>query len=118
MCKCYINHFFARDIPQVGTNGYFTFQAFRGYTPFIFNENTTLSLVAPFFTDIDISRGVGQIIYENHTLSTSKDLISKVDSIINKKTQANFKGKWMLVATWEDVPQYGSYYNIVRFPSC
>ena len=76
------------------------------------------ALVAPFFTDIDISRGVGQIIYENHTLSTSKDLISRVDYIINEQTQANFKGKWMLVATWEDVPQFGSDYNIVRFPSC
>ena len=55
---------------QVGTNGYFTFQYFTSFAPFIFNENTTQSLVAPFFTDIDIGQG-GQIDYEIHTVTTS-----------------------------------------------
>ena len=98
---------------QVGTNGYFTFDVFAGFVPFTFNENVSLSLVAPFFTDIDISTGVGQIIYEIHTLPTSRRIISKVNSIIKKQTKENFRGEWMLVATWEDVPQYGTNRNIV-----
>ena len=100
---------------QVGTNGYFTFDEFIDPRPFMFNDNISLSLVAPFFTDIDISEGVGQIVYEVHTLSTSKHVISKVDSIVKKQKQENFKGEWMLVATWEDVPQYETNHNIVSY---
>ena len=73
---------------------------FTGYSPFIFNENTTQSLVAPFFTDIYISGGVGQINYEIHTVTTS---LSEVNSLINEHTQTEFNGEWLLVATWDNV---------------
>ena len=89
---------------QVGTNGYFTFQYFTGFSPFIFNENTTQSLVAPFFTDIYISDGVGQIYYEIHTVTTSQSILSEVNSLINEHTQTEFNGEWLLVATWDNVP--------------
>ena len=98
---------------QVGTNGYFTFEGFLGYQPFLFDENTILSLVAPFFTDIDISRGIGQINYEIHTRSSSESILSLVNSIINKQTETEFNGNWLLVATWDNVPQFGGPYNIV-----
>ena len=99
---------------QVGTNGYFTFDGFTGYSPFIFNENTTQSLVAPFFTDIDISEGVGQIDYEIHTLTTSQSILSEVNSLINEHTQTEFNGEWLLVATWDNVPPFGDN-SIVRY---
>ena len=99
---------------QVGTNGYFTFDGFTGYSPFIFNENTTQSLVAPFFTDINISEGVGQIDYEIYTLTTSQSILSEVNSLINEHTQTEFNGEWLLVATWDNVPPFGDN-SIVRY---
>ena len=100
---------------QVGTNGYFTFEFFTGFSPFLFNNNTNLSLVAPFFTDIDISDGVGRINYEVHTEFTSEIILTEVNAIINEHTQANFTGFWLLVASWEDVPPFGDS-SIVRIP--
>ena len=92
---------------QVGTNGYFTFAEFDGYSPFLFDESTDIPIVAPFFTDIDISDGIGQINYETHTRSTSEYAISQVDSVINQQAETDFSGRWMLVATWDGVPPFG-----------
>ena len=92
---------------QVGTNGYFSFTGFSGFGSFLFNENTTLPLVAPFFTDIDISGGIGGIDYELHTEDTSQSILSQVDSVINDHAGTNFNGRWMLVATWDNVPPFG-----------
>ena len=89
---------------QVGTNGYFTFDGFTGFSPFTFNENTTQSLVAPFFTDIYISTGVGQINYEIHTPTTSQAILSQVNSLISNYAQTQFDGVWLLVAAWDGVP--------------
>ena len=60
--------------------------------------------MAPFFTDIDISEGVGQIDYEIHTVTTSQSILSEVNSLINEHTQTEFNGEWLLVATWDNVP--------------
>ena len=98
---------------QVGTNGYFTFDEFNGYSPFLFNKDGVHSLVAPFFTDTDISQGIGQIDYEIHTNSTSESILSSVDELINFHLNANFSGKWMVVATWDRVQPFGNY-SIVR----
>ena len=96
---------------QVGTNGYFTFEMFTGYIPFIFHENVNHSLVAPFFSDIDIELGFGQIDYEIHTEITSQSILSQVNSLINDQAQTNFNGKWLLVAMWDKVPPYPGYSN-------
>ena len=95
---------------QVGTNGYFTFDEFTAFT---FSESTTIPLVAPFFADNDISFGVGEIIYEVHTESTSESIISYVNSIVNQNHHADFEGKWMLVATWSGVPPFSGFGGIV-----
>ena len=91
---------------QVGSNGYFTFDGFTSWLPFTFNENTIQSLVAPFFTDLDI-REVGQINYEVHNETTSQSLLSRVNSLIKHHAQTEFIGEWMLVATWDGVQHYG-----------
>ena len=112
-CLCiFPNYYYDNVYTQIGTNGYFTFDGFTGYSPFTFNENTTQSLVAPFFTDIDISGG-GQIVYEVHTVTTSQSILSEVNSLINEHTQTQFNGEWLLVATWDNVPPYGDN-SIVR----
>ena len=63
--------------------------------------------MAPFLADIDISEGVGQIDYEIHTEATSESILYEVNSLINEHAGTEFNGKWMLVATWDDVPPYG-----------
>ena len=103
---------------QVGTNGYFTFKEFTNFSPFTFNGNRNLSLVAPFFTDIDISSGYGQINYEIHTKITSQFILSQVNSVINDHAQTEFSGDWLLVAMWDEVPRFGGGYSIVREFSC
>ena len=60
--------------------------------------------MAPFFTDIYISGGVGQINHEIHTVTTSQSILSEVNSLINEHTQTEFSGEWLLVATWDNVP--------------
>ena len=89
----------------MGTNGYFTFDLYFGWIPFIFSENSTLALVAPFFADNDITAG-GQIAYEIHTPTTSQSILSLVNSVINNYAQTDFYGEWLLVATWDEVPSY------------
>ena len=68
--------------------------------------------MAPFFTDIDISTGIGQIDYEIHTKRTSESILSLVNLVIN---DTDFNGEWLLAATWDDVPPFGDS-NIVRIP--
>ena len=99
MCACALIQI------QVGTNGYFTFTGYTGWIPFLFDGNT-LPLVAPFFADIDISNGVGQINYEVHTDDISDSLLSQVNSLISDHAGTEFNGRWMLVATWDQVPPY------------
>ena len=80
---------------QVGTNGYFTFDRFTGYSPFSFNENTTQSLVAPYFTDIDISDGIGQINYEIHTPTTSPSILTQVNLLFMHTPISMESGCWL-----------------------
>ena len=97
---------------QVGTNGYFTFDGFTGYSPFLFNENSSVSLVAPFFTDIDISSGIGEISYEVHNGTVSEPVLTSVDSLINEYMQTDFHGEWLLVAKWDNVPHISDGFNV------
>jgi hypothetical protein len=64
--------------------------------------------VAPFFTDIDISFGIGQIIYAVYNDTIPEGILSSVNSVINEHMLTDFKAEWLLVATWENVPEFGS----------
>ena len=66
-----------------------------------------MPLIAPYYTDIDISNGVGTISYEVHSDTTSMSLLSKVSSLINEYKQTEFSGEWMLLAEWRDAPKFG-----------
>jgi len=103
-------------LSQVCTNGYFVFdRVVTSYTPYLFNGFDTYSLVAPFFTDIDISRGVGQIQYEMHTTATSEYLLSNVNKLINEHTEMEFSGEWLLIAEWRDTPAFARPLDIVSY---
>ena len=95
---------------QVCTNGHISFGVATPYIYIIyadlFDEYFFAPLVAPYLIDIDHSFGVGNISYEVHTVTTSKSLLSKVNSLINEHMGTQFSGEWMLVAEWKDVPRY------------
>ena len=102
----------------MGTNGYFTFSTFTGFTPFRFEQGNGLSLVAPFFTDIDISRGQGSITYSTHDdfneeLSTA--VAQSIDAAVNTVLHTNFSTQWFVVASWSDVAAYGKYDTVSLF---
>ena len=61
-------------------------------------------LVAPFWADVDIEEGVGNISYQIY--STGSPLLDTVNTIISDEENINFIGHWMLVAEWDDVPPY------------
>ena len=99
---------------QIGTNGYFSFDQldlFRNYPTVLFNEQSSASIVAPYFTYMDISyNGGGNIFYEAHTADTSQILLSSIDAVINQNMETEFHGEWLLVAEWNNVQEqeYGS----------
>ena len=99
---------------QVGTNGYISFdKVFTEYATFEFPGAGQVTLVAPFFSDIDISKGTGRISYEVHTRRNSESLFSKVNSIINEEMGTDFFGAWLLLAEWRNAPEFGRSQTIV-----
>lgn len=63
-------------------------------------------LVAPFWDDIDIRRA-GNIFYEVHAAfsgnADSLNLLSQVDTYIQRSTGRTFFGSWMVIAQWDMV---------------
>ena len=88
--------------------------ALRSWTPYLFPGSGQNSLAAPFFTDIDISEGVGHIRYEIHTNASSEYLLS-VSTLINEHMGTEFSGEWLMIAEWRDVPAFGQSLNIVSY---
>jgi len=70
-------------------------------------------IVAPYWTNISLSGGIGTVSYEIHTPTSSPALLSAVHSFIHQKEHNKFAGTWMLVTEWRDVPQSGSSTSLV-----
>ncbi len=89
------------------TNGLFSFgRSVTYFNPVLFPSSNEYSyLVAPFWADHDI-RPFGSLSYEVHGQTTS--LISQVGTLISEQENTLFNGTWMLVAEWNDAPEYGS----------
>ena len=96
---------------QVSTEGYFSVgdtlsrvynvpQRFSSSSPFT-------HFIAPFWSNSDISNRVGNVSYEVHTRYHAPNLINLVSSFISQQQQVQFNGTWMLVARWNNVPQFG-----------
>lgn len=62
--------------------------------------------VMPYYSNIDNSRGVGEIKYEVHTLASVSSFLVDVSTFIRKETGSLFSGKWMLLAEWRNIPHY------------
>ena len=63
-------------------------------------------LVAPFWAKHDTSY-LGHVAYETHTLFNGTALMSTVNTYINTKLGNDFRGTWLLLVEWKDIPQDG-----------
>ena len=89
---------------QVGTNGLLSFD--ESYNSFLnrpFTQSSTLYLVAPFWDDVDIRGGNGDIFYMT---TYSGFFLYQVNSYIQYVRPTDFEATWMLVAYWVGVHPY------------
>ena len=113
---------------QIATNGILSFgEAYSHYTPEIFpGVSTSVQnglLIAPFWDDVDISGGGGNVSYQTFSSSdedvVTTDNLNTVNSYVNSMHgDGNFTGAWMLVASWDHVSPYphGSFQSEIFFP--
>ena len=83
---------------------------FTRFTPQLFPYGS-LYLAAPFWDDVNIQWGIGDISYQIY--STGSSLLDTVNTIISDEENVNFNGHWMLVAEWNSVPEFGGSPNQV-----
>ena len=69
-----------------------------------FPGSSSYSVVAPFAADIDIT-STGSVKYTQFTTSNSSQM-NRVSSFIRSQTGDGFYGTRMMVAEWNDVPEY------------
>ena len=62
----------------------------------------TTPFIAPYWIDNDPSLR-GNVSYEVHT--TGSPLLNQVNDYISSNQNAQFRGTWMMVAFWWDVPE-------------
>ena len=75
-------------------------------------------IVAPFWSNSDISNRIGNISYEVHTIENLASQIALVSSFISQQQQVQFSGNWMLVAKWNNIPQFGGPLTVVSGYRC
>ena len=89
---------------QINTNGIISMNGpFSPYTPQLFPYQSQY-LVAPFWDDVNIAVGVGNISYQVYSIGTPP--LDTVNTIISDKENINFTAHWMLVAEWDEVPAF------------
>ena len=95
------------NVKQVGTNGLLSFDiSYNSFSNQQFPGSSTISsfyLVAPFWDDVDITGGNGEISYEIHT---SGFYLDEVNAFLQRKRPSNFEGTWMAVVYYNAVHPY------------
>ena len=81
---------------------------FLEFEPELFPLNFVY-LVAPFWADVDIEGGVGDVSYQVY--STGSPLLVTVNAFISDERNFDFNGRWMLIAQWNGVSAYASPTN-------
>ena len=96
------------------TNGFFTLDLlFESFSPQRFPV-PGVYVVAPFWSDVSTVGGNSRIRYEVRSTITGGTPIEAVNTYIrHKKKHTMFEAKWMLVAKWEEVPEYESLTSLV-----
>lgn len=91
---------------QVNNNGDVTFDtALRQYISLAFPINGSHKMIAPFWTDIDTTRG-GYLWYRTTTdFSILQNGTNNIRTVF--PSLVTFSATWMMVVTWEDVAEIG-----------
>ncbi|XP_033097637.1 mucin-4-like, partial [Anneissia japonica] len=77
--------------------------------------NSEAMIVAPFWTDVDLSQDYGDVFYRLHDTYDSVIMDANERIRSNPETsQLQFNGTWMLVVTWYQVPQYLANFTFER----
>ena len=76
---------------------------FNDLTPELFPIES-LYLVTPFWADVDIGRGMGDVSYQVY--STGSPSLDIVNTFISDERDFNFSGRWMLLAQWNSVSSF------------
>ena len=101
---------------QINTNGIISMDSpFTQFSPELFPVDSEY-LVAPFWADVDIAGGTGDIRYQVY--SSGSALVETVNTFINNEEDFNFIARWMLVAEWDSVSTFGgptSQASIITF---
>lgn len=84
----------------MSTNGYVSFG--RAVTDFECQQKICSYILAPFWADFDIRCG-GEVVYTSVNHSSDNWMLNRVNTVIN---DADFRGTWMLVVQWNEVPLY------------
>ena len=93
---------------QVSTNGVISFRAaFNSYHSRPFPITTSDILIAPFWDDSNVLRG-GQVLFRP---SDNQTLLHEVGSTINDTLEFDFTPTMLLIATWNRIPEFGSYHQ-------
>ena len=86
-------------------------QAFNEFIPEQF-PHISEYLVAPFWADVDIEEGIGNISYQVY--STGSPLLDTVNTIISDEENITFIGHWILVTEWDGVSAFSDSTNQVN----
>ena len=65
-------------------------------------------LIAPYWTDIDLTDGVGRVMYTVYTSERGSDYIELVNEFLANTETDYFTATSILVAQWMDVCPYGN----------
>ena len=108
----------------MSSNGLLSFgSGFSAYSPRIFPRSGSPPLIAPYWTDIDLSGGVGNVRYTVYTTENEESYIDQVNEFLVNKIDG-FIATTMLVAQWIDVCPLGDQfcsevnYLIIYFYYC
>ena len=93
------------SVCQVISNGFISFgHPYPAYVPLLFPIYKNVSVVAPFWSDVDLTGGVGNVYYHVYTDAESR-LMFRANKELSRLTE-DFNTTWLLVATWDRVPGY------------
>ena len=94
----------------MSSNGLLSFgSGFSDYLSQIFPRSGPPPLIAPYWTDIDLSGGVGDVRYTVYTTENGESYIDQVNEFLANETDG-FIATTILVAQWIDVCPFGNHF--------
>ncbi|XP_077146336.1 uncharacterized protein LOC143808019 isoform X2 [Ranitomeya variabilis] len=75
-----------------------------------FSETYNLASIAAYWSDADLSKGVGTTYYQEYT-NNDGIVIPEVEVIISRNFKISYTAQWTLKITWENVPAYPAKEN-------